>query len=390
MSNREVPAEIVESLQLDLLVIDDPAMHGSLEDLNLAGIEQGRAMVVMQGEQTSWSCNSSLSARQLVAEASEKAAIPDPATWQVLSFRSLSTCPAYNISNLTQPVTDDEIRPAAVAGRFYPQSEEELWPLIDQLIGDLPVEKQPASAVMVPHAGLVFSGQLAATVLKQVRIPATVIILSPKHTRLGVPWAVSPCQGWSLPGVTIESNRPLAEKLAAEIDGLQLDAAAHQQEHGIEVELPLLARLAPESQGGGTTIGEAQLEQCKQLGRQLAGVLRELETQPLLVISSDMNHFATDEINRQLDALALEALEKLDPDHLFQVVTENKISMCGLRPTVIVLECLKQLGQLSGCQQVGYCTSADVSGDTSRVVGYAGVTFQRQDRSISRGEEAAS
>ncbi|MDP7206180.1 MAG: AmmeMemoRadiSam system protein B, partial [Pirellulaceae bacterium] len=248
--------------------------------------------------------------------------------------------------------------------------------LIDTLIGDLPAEKQSCPAVMVPHAGLVYSGQLAADVLKEIRIPATVIILSPKHTRLGVPWAVAPCQAWALPGVTIESNMELAEQLAGEIDGLQLDAAAHQQEHGIEVELPLLARLAPESKVVGITIGEASLAECKQLGSQLAGVLRGLETAPLLVISSDMNHFATDEVNRQLDALALEALEKLDPDHLYQVVTDNKISMCGLRPAVIVLECLRQLGQLSGCQQVGYATSADVSGETSRVVGYAGVTFQ--------------
>ena len=154
------------------------------------------------------------------------------------------------------------------------------------------------------------------------------------------------------------------------------------------MELPLLWRLAPESQVVGIAIGEARLEQCKQLGVQLAEIMRELETQPLLVISSDMNHFATDEVNRQLDALALEALEKLDPDHLFEVVTGNEISMCGLRPAVIVLECLKQLGQLSGSQQVGYCTSADVSGDTSRVVGYAGVTFQAQPS--SQGGESAS
>jgi len=273
-------------------------------------------------------------------------------------------------------VPSGETRQAAVAGRFYPGNEEELWPLIDTLIGDLPAEKQACPAVMVPHAGLVYSGKLAADVLKEVQIPATVIILSPKHTRLGVPWAVAPCQAWSLPGVTISSDRELAEKLVAQIDGLELDAAAHEQEHGIEVELPLLARLAPESQVVGIAIGEANLEQCKQLGSQLAEVLRGLETQPLLVISSDMNHFATDEVNRQLDALALKALEKLDPDHLFEVVTGNEISMCGLRPAVIVLECLKQLGQLSGCQQIGYATSADVSGDTSRVVGYAGVTFQ--------------
>ena len=62
--------------------------------------------------------------------------------------------------------------------------------------------------------------------------------------------------------------------------------------------------------------------------------------------------------------------------------------MCGLRPAVIVLECLKQLGQLSTCQQIGYATSADVSGDTSRVVGYAGVTFQGLPS--SQGGESAS
>jgi AmmeMemoRadiSam system radical SAM enzyme/AmmeMemoRadiSam system protein B/AmmeMemoRadiSam system protein A len=371
-----VPTGIVEALEVDLLVLDDPAMHGGLQEADLAGIEQHRAVVMFLGEQNIWSYNSSLSAQQLLDEAIEKAAIQDPAQWQLLSFRSASTCPAYQISNVARPVPGGETRQAAVAGRFYPGSEEELWPLIDTLIGDLPAEKQACPAVMVPHAGLVYSGKLAADVLKEVQIPATVIILSPKHTRLGVPWAVAPCQAWSLPGVTISSDRELAEKLVAQIDGLELDAAAHEQEHGIEVELPLLARLAPESQVVGIAIGEANLEQCKQFGSQLAGVLRGLETQPLLVISSDMNHFATDEVNRQLDALALEALGKLDPDHLFEVVTGNEISMCGLRPAVIVLECLKQLGQLSGCQQIGYTTSADVSGDTSRVVGYAGVTFQ--------------
>ncbi len=388
LRQRNVPVQAVTALELDVLVLDDPAMHGSLEEPDLSGIEAGRAVVMIRGEQSSWAYNSSLSPQLLLDEATERAAVQDPAGWHVLSFRSASTCPEYNISNITRPIASEEIRPAAVAGRFYPESEEELWPLIDRLIGDLPEKKQSCPAVMVPHAGLVFSGQLAADVLKEVQIPATVIIFSPKHTRLGVPWAVAPCKSWSLPGATIESNRQLAEKLAARIDGLQLDAAAHQQEHGIEVELPLLWRLAPESQVVGIAIGEASLEQCKQLGGQLADILRELETQPLLIISSDMNHFATDEVNRQLDALALKALEKLDPDHLFEVVTGNEISMCGLRPAVIVLECLKQLGQLSGCQQVGYCTSAEVSGDTSRVVGYAGVTFQAQPS--SQGGESAS
>ncbi len=93
----------------------------------------------------------------------------------------------------------------------------------------------------------------------------------------------------------------------------------------------------------------------------------------MLVISSDMNHFASDRENRRLDEIALKAMERLDPAHLLATVTEHNISMCGVLPTVIVMECLRQLGGLETCQRVGYATSGEVSGDTSRVVGYAGV-----------------
>ena len=88
-----------------------------------------------------------------------------------------------------------------------------------------------------------------------------------------------------------------------------------------------------------------------------------------------MNHFARDEENRRLDEIALTALETLDPATVFKTVTEQNISMCGMRPAVIVLETLRLLNQLSKSERTGYATSADVSGDTSRVVGYAGMLF---------------
>ena len=88
-----------------------------------------------------------------------------------------------------------------------------------------------------------------------------------------------------------------------------------------------------------------------------------------------MNHFAGDDENRRLDEIALAALETLDPATVFQTVTEHNISMCGLRPAVVVLETLRQLNQLNNSQRTGYATSAEVSGDTSRVVGYAGMLF---------------
>jgi AmmeMemoRadiSam system protein B len=200
-------------------------------------------------------------------------------------------------------------------------------------------------------------------------------VLGPKHTPLGMDWAVAPHQTWALPGGTLESDFLLARRLAQAIPGLEMDAAAHQREHGVEVELPLIARLAPETRVVGIAVGGGDLEACRRFAQGLAEVLRERDDRPLLLISSDMNHFATDAENRRLDELAMQALERLDPAGLYETVTRHHISMCGVLPAVIVLETLRLLGGLSRAERVGYATSADVTGDASRVVGYAGMLF---------------
>ena len=93
---------------------------------------------------------------------------------------------------------------------------------------------------------------------------------------------------------------------------------------------------------------------------------------PLLLISSDMNHYANDNETRRLDALALTEFDRLDEEALFKTCQSNHISMCGLVPAVIVMKTLKKLGKLSQSIEVGYATSAAASGDTTRCVGYAG------------------
>ncbi len=228
----------------------------------------------------------------------------------------------------------------------------------------------------MPHAGWVYSGRIAADVLRRIEIPDTVIVIGPKHTSLGVEWAVAPCEAWSLPGLTIPSDPQLADELCQEIEGLQLDAQAHQQEHSIEVELPLLARFAPAARVVGIAVGSSSLPRCQAFGRGLAEVLRRHAEPTLLVISSDMNHFASDAETRRVDALALEALESLDPVNVYHTVRDQHISMCGVLPACIVLECLQHLGALTKAEKVAYGTSADTSGDTSRVVGYAGMLFR--------------
>lgn len=212
-------------------------------------------------------------------------------------------------------------------------------------------------------------------VLRRLKIPRTVIILGPKHTPQGMESAVAPHQTWTFPGGSLESDFLLAHQLCETIPGLEMDAMAHQREHAIEVELPLLARLAPHARVVGLAIGSGDLASCQRFAEGLASVLKERADRPLLLISSDMNHYATDAENRRLDALALAALERLDPTDVYETVTQNRISMCGLVPAVIVLQTLRMLGGLHKTERVGYATSADVTGDPSRVVGYAGMLF---------------
>ena len=119
-----------------------------------------------------------------------------------------------------------------------------------------------------------------------------------------------------------------------------------------------------------------ELGQAAQIHRDLEaafppGTLQKVYS--YLSVTELSEYRTTDEENRRLDGLALDALETLDPKQLYDVVTENNISMCGVLPAVIVLETLRRLGKLKKAERVAYATSADVTQDTSRVVGYAGV-----------------
>jgi AmmeMemoRadiSam system radical SAM enzyme/AmmeMemoRadiSam system protein B/AmmeMemoRadiSam system protein A len=363
-----------QSIRVGLLVLTDPALHGTLARSDLRGFDPARrALFALEHDASAWIFSPRRAADELLAAVHKEVESLHPETATLLSLAAQSTEPEVVIRSSPRPVAGPTTRPPAVAGRFYPAEPAELERMVDELLGASQRQPENWAAAMVPHAGLTFSGQLAASVLNRLKFPRRVIVLGPKHTRQGVRLAVAPHETWAIPGATIRSDPELARALAAAIPGLHLDAAAHQNEHAIEVELPLLARLAPDTQVVGLAIGGGDWEHCRQFAHSLAEVIRRLPERPLLLISSDMNHFASDRENRRLDEIALEALEKLDPAHLLATITEHNISMCGVLPAVIVMETLRQLGGLRTCQRVGYATSADVTGDVSRVVGYAGV-----------------
>jgi AmmeMemoRadiSam system protein B/AmmeMemoRadiSam system protein A len=367
--------EELDDLAVELLVLGDVNLHGTVGDADRGGFDpQTRAALVVERARTGLVFDPRMGPLDLLAEAARQADVQSPAAAAVYSLAASASGGPIAVSTAPRPHVGPDVRPPGVAGRFYPGDPAALGALVDQLLGEeRGNERWPAA--MVPHAGLTYSGQLAARVLRRLHIPRTVIVLGPKHTPYGMEWAVAPHKTWTIPGAKLAADPALAQRLVKAIPGLALDAAAHRQEHAVEVELPFLARLAPQTRVVGIAIGQGDLDGCLRFAQGLAEVVGAMEEPPLLLISSDMNHFADDAATRVLDELALGVLERLDPADVYETVTRNQISMCGVLPAVIVLETLRRLGRLTTAERVGYATSGDVSGDLSRVVGYAGMLF---------------
>jgi len=121
------------------------------------------------------------------------------------------------------------------------------------------------------------------------------------------------------------------------------------------------------------TIGTGNLQPLQQLGLAIADVARKFSPSPLVIASSDMNHYESDARTRVKDRKAIDQILAMDPEGLYDVVHRENISMCGYGPTVSMLTAAKQLGA-SRAELVKYATSGDVSLDFDHVVGYAGIT----------------
>ena len=294
----------------------------------------------------------------------------------------------WNLGPLMAPVTRSTpkppespthppLRPAAVAGMFYPVGREQTKMMEEWLASDPPEEpKIEARAVLVPHAGWIYSGKLAMSVLSRVKIPSRVIVFAPKHRPEGEAWGVAPNLEWDFGTGRLASDPDLADALVRAVPRFRLDSLGHRREHAIEVLLPMIARLAPETKVVGAVFGYGSEEDLFQGADQFAKLYESLPEKPLLIISSDMNHYESRERTEVLDQMALDALETLRPRTLYRVVTENNISMCGFQPACFVLEALAQSRILTEYQKVGHLTSGETSGDFDHVVGYAGYLFR--------------
>ncbi len=280
-----------------------------------------------------------------------------------------------------QPV-GEKIRKAARAGQFYPGQVDAMKQAIAQhmAVGRLHAgDEQPQfrRAVMLPHAGWQFCADTIGKTLARTTVPKRVIIIGPRHTPGGPNWSVACHDAWDIPGATVPIATDWAQYLAKTVPGLQCEPQAHRVEHGSEVLIPFLHHLNPDIAVLPIVIGHARYEDIELLGQALASICDQCQQndgdRPLLVISSDMNHFAGEPENRRLDHMALDAMCSGDPKKLYDTCINNDISMCGMIPACIIMRALLEQSPALRPQLIDYCNSASTTGDESSVVGYAGV-----------------
>ena len=267
------------------------------------------------------------------------------------------------------------LRLPAVAGRFYPSSPAELTALIHKyVVSDPSTPAIQVRACLVPHAGYVYSGHVAGAVLARMALPRKIIILGVRHYPRGEAAAILSTGAWRTPLGDARIDEALGEKLKKACPLLREDSVAHSAEHSLEVQLPFLQVLAPEFTFVPVALGTARFEQMTEVGEGLARVLENSGDDVLLLTTSDLNHYEDDATTRIKDRKAIEQLLALEPRGLYDTCRNETISMCGLGPATAMLAAMNALG-VKKSELVKYATSADVSGERSAVVGYAGMIF---------------
>jgi hypothetical protein len=264
------------------------------------------------------------------------------------------------------------VRASILAGSWYPANPDRLAQTIqgylahakgDQASGDL-------KALIVPHAGYTYSGQVAAYAyrLLQDRLFRKVIMVGPSHRVSFEGVSVNLQEGYETPLGTVPVDRGLAQRLITSRGQIRWVPEAHAQEHSLEIQLPFLQCLLPDFQIVPILMGQQDFSTCSMLAETLAGQIKHAND-ILVLASSDLSHFHAYDRARELDMAFVEQVRRFDPLGLSQALAAGRAEACGGGPSITVLLASRTLGA-DRAMILKYANSGDVTGDHRRVVGY--------------------
>lgn len=263
-----------------------------------------------------------------------------------------------------------DTRPAAVAGSWYPASPDRLGREVDDYVGraDIGVVSAPI-AIVVPHAGLTYSGPVAAFAYKAAMAGTydAVVLVGPSHFVGFSGVSIWPRGAWDTPFGPVRVDEETAARISGAAERVIDYPQAHGREHSLEMQLPFVAHLVAGVPIVPMVMGFQTRETAFDLGDALAGALGGRRV--LLVASSDLSHYQDARVAERMDRVVLDHVAQLDAEGLMRALEREPHHACGGGPIVAVLHAARQLGA-TRARVLRYADSGDVSGDKSAVVGY--------------------
>ena len=310
-----------------------------------------------------------------------------PTAAPILTATKTALSPSTVFPSPTAP--PGRIRSAAIAGSWYPGDPDELAQMIDEMLARVePVDGEPI-ALIVPHAGYVYSGLVAAYgfgQLERVGYDVAIVIASDHQAPLSSPISVWAEGGFETPLGVVPVDVELAQALVEADSRITDDTAAHEGEHPIEIELPFLQRVCPGCRFVPVLMGTDDEETVQALAAALLAVLLGTDKRAVVVASSDLSHYPTYDDARVADGATLSAIETGDPAQVRETIGavmdagfSNLVTCaCGEAPILVTMHVAQGLGA-DTVTVLTYANSGDVSGDRDQVVGYGAVMFWRYE-----------
>jgi MEMO1 family protein len=294
---------------------------------------------------------------------------------------------------------DAKIRKPVFAGKFYPADSSELLSTVKSFFNHA-VNKNNGKplALIVPHAGYVFSGQTAADAYNQAKNYRydLIVILGTNHTTANFnKISIYPREGYKTPLGLSKIDEKTADELIASDKDCVFNPAVHAKEHSIEVQLPFIQYLFPDTKILPAVVGSSDINLCTDFGKALAKVLRNKNA--LIVASSDLSHYPDYKDAEEVDHNTLETISKMDSEEFVKTINKqmNKgiknllTCACGEGPIISAMTAAKELGAYTG-EIINYTNSGDnPMAGKDRVVGYGAVAFSKKVNKNEKVENPA-
>jgi len=272
-------------------------------------------------------------------------------------------------------MSSEAVRAPVVAGQFYPGDAPTLSQEVGRYLGDAQVEPAPdrTAAIVVPHAGYIYSGPTAACGYARVRgkRPHRVLLLGCSHRALVPTASVYRSGAFACPTGLFPIDAPFADRVAERVRSV--DARSHAFEHSLEVQLPFLSAIFGAVPIVPILFGSPSAAWHADVGRVLAEMA---DPDDLVVASTDLSHYAREEEANRLDRSTILHVLEMDPERLRASVDAGESAMCGASAVVAAMGFALAQGATEAVL-LDYRTSAAASGDFTRVVGYAAVSMER-------------